>query len=157
MVRVDLTSSTTTLDLTFPCPAINQIINSTGHSTHRKVRFSVTQSTIQVRADSTLMTMLMDKFIAFLLWLVCVYPIVWLVRRYGKNGGKWDTCRAEYVCDRDPRDPIDAPLGQGVPLGEGDWVKVWERTLRLAVGNRIKTSSPIYRPTANDSGVILFD
>jgi hypothetical protein len=133
---------------------VNQIINSTGHSTYRKVYFTVTRSTIQVRADSALMTMLKDSFISCLLWLVLVFPIVWLIRRFGKNGGKWDVCRAEYVCDRDPRDPDDA---EGVPLGEGDWVKIWERTLRLAVGNRIKTSSPIYRPTANDSGVILFD
>jgi hypothetical protein len=78
-----------------------------------------------------------------------------MYRRYGKEGGKWDVCRASYVCNRDPRDPPNA-MGR-VPLGDGDWVKIWERTIRLGVGNRIQTSRPIYKPTANDSGVIVFD
>jgi len=78
-----------------------------------------------------------------------------MYRRYGKEGGKWDLCRASYVCNRDPRDPPNV-VG-GVPLGDGDWVKIWERTIRLGVGNRIRTCQSIYRPTANDSGVIVFD
>jgi len=78
-----------------------------------------------------------------------------MYRRYGKEGGKWDVCRASYACNRDPRDPPNV-VG-GVPLGGGDWVKIWERTIRLGVGNNIRTSQPIYRPTANDSGVIVFD
>ena len=101
------------------------------------------------------MTMLKNECVTCLLWLILVWPIIWLIRRYGEQGGKWDVCRASYVCNRDPRDRPGT--GDGVPLGDGDWVKIWERTLRLAVGNRIQSTSPIYRPTANDSGVILFD
>lgn len=143
------------LDRARAIDGINQIINSTGHSTYRNVYFSTTHSVIKVRIDSPLMTMLKHDCISCLLWLVLAWPIIWLIRRFGQEGGKWDVCRAAYVCNRDPRDPPGS--AEGIPLGDGDWVKVWERTLRLAVGNRIQTSSPIYRPTANDSGVILFD
>jgi hypothetical protein len=135
--------------------AVDQIINSTGHTGHRNVYFTVTNSSIKIHPDSTLMMLLTNPFLKFLLWLVLAYPFIWMYRRYGKEGGKWDVCRASYACNRDPRDPPNV-VG-GVPLGGGDWVKIWERTIRLGVGNNIRTSQPIYRPTANDSGVIVFD
>ena len=135
--------------------AVNQIVNSTGHTGHRNVYFTVTNSSIKIQRDSTLMMLLTNGFLKFLLWLVCAYPFIWMYRRYGKEGGKRDVCRASYVCNRDPRDLPN--LMGGVPLGDGDWVKIWERTFHLSVGNRIQTSRPIYRPTTNDSGVIAFD
>jgi hypothetical protein len=135
--------------------AVNQIINSTGHSTNRRVYFTVTKSAIKVRPNTLLMPMLTNKFIMFLLWIVLVWPFIWLYRRFGRPGGKWDVCRAEYAFDRDPRD--SGGNGGDVRLGDGDWVKIWERTLRLAVGNRIQSSSPIYRPTENDSNLIRFN
>jgi hypothetical protein len=101
------------------------------------------------------MAILANGFFKFLLWIILVYPFLWLYYRYSSQSGKWDVCRAHYSCTRDPRDPAGS-VGC-VPLGDGDWVKVWERTIRLAVGNRIQSNSPIYRPTPNDSGVINFD
>jgi hypothetical protein len=101
------------------------------------------------------MTMLTNGFLVFLLWLVCAFPFIWCYRRFGGEGGKWDVCRAAYACERDPRDAPGVITGQ--PLGDGDLVKIWERTIRLGVGNRIRDRRAIYRPTANDSGVIVFD
>jgi hypothetical protein len=101
-----------------------------------------------------MMMMLTDGLIKFLLWVVLAYPFIWMYRRFGKQGGKWDVCRASFTCSRDPRDP---PNMTGVPLGDGDWVKLWEKTIRLGVGNQIQTTQPIYRPAANDSNAIVFD
>jgi hypothetical protein len=98
--------------------------------------------------------MLTDGLIKYLPWVDLVYPFVWMYRRFGKQGGKWDVCKASFPCNRDPRDSHKVI---GVPLGDGDWVKIWERTIRLGIRNRIQTTQPIYRPTANDSEVIVFN
>ena len=150
----------TKLDIDFNAPnsrlsAVGQIINSTGHTGSYKVQFKISNNSIKIHPDTTLMMLLTNPFLKFLLWIILVYPFIWLYRRFGSQGGKWDVCRAMFVCKRDPRDP---PGVDGVPLhGDGEWVKIWERTIRLGVGNRIQTRRPIYRPTANDSGVIVYD
>ncbi|KIM80107.1 hypothetical protein PILCRDRAFT_9686 [Piloderma croceum F 1598] len=133
--------------------AVNQIISSTGYSSVQNVYFTVGNSSIKVQADSSLTRMPADG-LKYLRWIDLVYPFVWMYRRFGKQGGKWDVCRASFTCNRDPRDPHKVI---GVPLGDGDWVKIWERTIRLGIRNRIQTTQPIYRPTADDSEVIVFD
>ncbi|KIM80108.1 hypothetical protein PILCRDRAFT_822621 [Piloderma croceum F 1598] len=134
--------------------AVDEIISSTGYSSFRNVYFTVGNTSIKVQADSTLTRMLTDGLIKYLPWVDLIYPFVWMYRRFGKQGGKWDVCRASFACNRDPQDPHNVI---GVPLGDGDWVKIWENTIRLGIRNRIQTTQPIYRPTANDSEVIVFD
>jgi len=142
------------IDMPTICHAVDQIICSTGYSSFRKVYFTVGNNSIKVRADSTLMMILTGGFVNYKLWNNLVYPFAWIYRRCGHQGGKWDVCRASFSCNRDPR---DSPNVIGVPLGDGDWVKIWERTIRLGVRNRIQMPQPIYRPTMNDSDVIIFD
>ena len=142
------------MPLIAPLIAVSQIISSAGHTTHRNVYFEDSHSLVRVRADSALMLMLGNGFIHYLLLCICIAPFIWLYRRFSNQGGKWDVCRASYACHRDPRDPQGV---MGVPLGEGDWIKIWERTIRLAVGNRIQSTKAIWRPTPNDSGVVTFD
>jgi len=137
-----------------PSIAVERIISSTGHSSFRKVYFTVGNTSIKVQPDSTLTMVLTDGLIKYIPWIDLVYPFVWMYRRFGKQGGKWDVCRASFTCNRDPRDPHKVI---GVPLVDGDWVKIWERTIRLGIRNRIQTTQPIYRPIANDSEVIVFD
>jgi hypothetical protein len=135
--------------------AVSQIITSAGHSGQCKVEFKLSNNSIKIHPDSTLMTMLSSTALKFLLWILLVYPFLWLYRRYGSAGGKWDVCRATFICRRDPRNP---PGVDGVPLrSDGDLVQIWERTIRLAVRDRIQTTRPIYRPTANNSEVIIYD
>jgi hypothetical protein len=136
--------------------AVAQIIGSTGHGGDMRVFFEITGRRIKIRAPSQLSQMMSNRIVKILLWILLIYPFLWLYRHVSEAGGKWDLCGASYPLINDPRDPPGAPYGVNGPMRDGDWIRIWEKTIRLGIMNHIQSSVPIRRPVTDDSGVINF-
>ena len=119
--------------------------------------FEITGRRIKIRAPSQLFQLMSHKTIKILLWIFLIYPLIWLFRYFSEEGGKWEVCGASYPLIRDPRDPPGAPFGTSSPMRDGDWVRIWERTIRLGIMNRLQSNRPIRRPVADDSSIINFE
>jgi len=127
-----------------------RIIKSTGHKGNTRVFFEFTGGKISIRAPSVMFQMMSNKMVN--LWFILIYPFLWFFCHYSVVGGKWDLCGAAYPLIRDPS---DAPASGH--MSDGDWIRIWGRTIRLGIKNRIQSSRPIRRPVADDARIITFD
>jgi len=93
-----------------------------------------------------------NNVVKVVLWIFLIYPCLWFCRHFSVAGGKWDLCGAAYPLIKDPRD-----MPASGPMTDGDWIRIWERTIRLGIKSRIQSRRPIRRPVADDASVITFD
>ena len=131
--------------------AARHVIASTDYRGNVKVVFRITGGKIKIRAPSQMFQMMSNPIVKIILCVFLIYPFLWLYRHYSAAGGKWDLCGAAYPLIMDPR---NVP-GRG-PMREGDWIKIWDRTIRLGVMSRIQSDRFIRRPVTGKSTVIIF-
>ncbi|CAA7265823.1 unnamed protein product [Cyclocybe aegerita] len=95
---------------------IQQIENSVratiqGAPYHGTIAISFTphHSKIYIRPDNWVSRTLSNKWLKFLSILLCIYPFIWLFKRFhSRGGGRWEVCGGAY------------PLKQWVPLEAGE-------------------------------------
>ncbi|KAI0936401.1 hypothetical protein AcW1_000653 [Taiwanofungus camphoratus] len=151
--------------------AIVAAVKSTYYSSHFTVEFRTTHAKIYVRPDNVLSRTLSNKWLKFLLFILLIYPFIWLCKRYGeRGGGRWEVCGGAYALkswqlvdsssDLPPSFPdhddgrtmqTSAGLAKLVGLREGEWFQQWEGTIRRAVSSRLKSSTPLRDPDERPS------
>ncbi|KAH9950374.1 hypothetical protein B0H21DRAFT_532423 [Amylocystis lapponica] len=151
--------------------AVHAAIKATYYTGTPTVAFQRTNTRVHIRPDNRLARTLSNKWLLFLLWLLLVFPLIWLYKRFGaRGGGRWEVCGGAYALKSwqlvDPAQAADLPPpfsgadagrmmdtaagpARLVGLREGEWFQQWEGTIRRAVAGRLKTSVPL---TAPDGG-----
>ncbi|KAI0735116.1 hypothetical protein C8Q76DRAFT_791694 [Earliella scabrosa] len=61
------------------------------------VKFEIIHNKIRVRSDSWLSRMLLHTAMKVLLWILLIYPFLWLYKRYGRRGGDRLGAEAHHV------------------------------------------------------------
>jgi len=62
-----------------------------GHTSTVTVTFTTSRSKIHIRPDTHLSRILSNKWLVVLLWVLMIYPFIWLFRRYHpRGGGRWE-------------------------------------------------------------------
>ncbi|OCH96130.1 hypothetical protein OBBRIDRAFT_787580 [Obba rivulosa] len=145
-----------------------------------RVEFQLSSTSIIVRPDNALSRTLSNNWLLALLWLLLIYPFIWLYKRFGRRGGgQWAVCGGAYALrfwtpvrlppdpdTRDPPPPFEETgaivhVGQDaytfVGMREGEWFEQWEGTVRRAVWCKLTSRTPLtvpdYRPEDAESGV----
>ncbi|KAH7925184.1 hypothetical protein BV22DRAFT_1034293 [Leucogyrophana mollusca] len=81
--------------------ATRSTINSTHYRGDVTVEFEQTQSVISVRSENRLSRTLSSPWLKFILWLLVVYPFIWLFKRFhSRGGGQWTVCGGAYALKR---------------------------------------------------------
>ncbi|KAF9512630.1 hypothetical protein BS47DRAFT_1394076 [Hydnum rufescens UP504] len=124
------------------------------------VTFETTANNIYIRPDTPLSRALSNVWIKVILWVLLIYPFVWLFRRFHEQGGgRWKVCGAAYALNRTaPMPPRTATDGTALPdwavpleagpfgVREGEWFKAWEGTIKNAVLTGTQRSQPLRLP-----------
>lgn len=125
-----------------------------------EVDFERHGSKIYIRPDNRLSRILSNKWLKFLSMILCVFPFIWLFKRFHpRGGGRWEVCGGAYAlksweADREDR---DVPFDNGdmyaaqarnqkrlVGMREDEWFKKWEATILGSVRGRYQSSTPIF-------------
>ena len=62
------------------------------------ISFDVTASKVYVRPTNRLSRILSNKWIKFLLWILLIYPFIWLFKRFhSRGGGQWRVAGGAYA------------------------------------------------------------
>jgi len=140
--------------------SLHGLIRSTRYTGVSTVAFETTANNIYIRPDTPLSRALSNVWIKVILWVLLIYPFVWLFRRFHEHGGgRWRVCGAAYALNRtaptasrtgsDGTAPpnLAEPL-EGGPFGvrEREWFKAWEGTIKNAVLTGTRSSQPLRRP-----------
>ncbi|KAI0669846.1 hypothetical protein C8Q78DRAFT_1070319 [Trametes maxima] len=124
------------------------------------VDFEISNHKIHIRPDNRLSRALSNKWLGFLLWILLIYPFIWLYKRFGRRGGgRWEVCGGAYALktwqlelDAPPPPPEagdgrwkQTPNGPARLIGEreGEWFQRWERRIRDAVIHKIQSKTPL--------------
>ena len=124
------------------------------------VNFEMSNHKIRIRPDNRLSRMLSNKWIKFFLWLLLIYPFIWLFKRFSRHGGgRWEVCGGAYALKTwqlQPPGTVPPPNSndgrwQHTPDGlvhligyrEGEFFQQWEGTIRGAVRRRVITKRPL--------------
>ena len=140
--------------------AVTAAIKSTYYSGRTRVEFRLSNAKVHVRPDNLLARTLSNKWLRFLLWLLLLFPLIWLYRRFGaRGGGRWEVCGGAYALKtweavgREGEDGADGQTvqtAQGrarlVGVREGEWFQRWEGTIRRAVVGRLQAAAPLAEP-----------
>ncbi|KAJ7597017.1 hypothetical protein C8J56DRAFT_918930 [Mycena floridula] len=133
-----------------------------------QVDFVKTGSKIYIRPDNRLSRMLSNKWLKFLLWILLMYPFIWLLKRF-YLGGRWEVCGGAYAlkrmvpadqvpeADQLPRAQTDSPkpiaalqrdgtLQYTVGISESQWLRRWQTTIVQAVQSHYQASIPLVAP-----------
>lgn len=124
------------------------------------VEFNMSNHVIRIRPDNRLSRTLSNKWLKFLLWILLIYPFIWLYKRFSqRGGGRWEVCGGAYALKtwRLEPDAIAPPQGPNdgrwmqtrdglahlVGEREGEWFQRWEGPIRGAVLGRVKSKTPL--------------
>ncbi|SRR5258706_2017047 len=78
--------------------SIETLIRSTHYTGTISVSFDVTASKVYVRPTNRLSHTLSNKWIKFLLWILLIYPFIWLFKRFhSSGGGQWRVAGGAYA------------------------------------------------------------
>ena len=126
-----------------------------------QLSFETSYNKIRIRPDNRLSRTLSNKWLKFLLWILLIYPFIWLYKRFSsRGGGRWEVCGGAYALKTwqmlpqgarvPPPDQLNArwqqtPDGWAYLTGEreGEWFQRWEGRIRAAVRDRIRSSTPL--------------
>ena len=133
--------------------AIYEVIRSTRYTGSITVTFETTGKNVHIRPDTLLSRAMSVTWIKVILWILLIYPFLWLFRRFhDKGGGRWQVCGAAYALIRPtPTLPTGGSNGLNmeelrqcrVGVREGEWFKAWEGTIKNAVTTGVKDSQPL--------------
>jgi hypothetical protein len=77
---------------------IETLIRSTHYTGTLGISFDVTASKVYVRPTNRLSRTLSNKWIKFLLWILLIYPFIWLFERFhSRGGGQWRVAGGAYA------------------------------------------------------------
>lgn len=125
-------------------PAIEDHIRSTSYTGDFTVSFETTASEISIRPSSALSRAMSETWIIVLLWLLLIYPFLWLFRRFHpRGGGKWEVCGAAYALKSPPVERAGAGGMKGAGMKEGEWFRMWQSTIAHGVRAKVKDSKPL--------------
>ncbi|KAI8995676.1 hypothetical protein BD414DRAFT_480231 [Trametes punicea] len=142
---------------------LEEAIRSAVHSVYNyniHVDFKMSNHVIRIRPDNHLSRTLSNKWLLFLLWILLIYPFVWLYKRFGRRGGgRWEVCGGAYALKtwRLEPDAVPPPWNTNdgrwkqTPEGpvhlvgerEGEWFQRWEGAIRGAVLRRVISRTPL--------------
>ncbi|TBU65134.1 hypothetical protein BD310DRAFT_303607 [Dichomitus squalens] len=125
-----------------------------------QLSFDISNHKIRIRPDNRLSRTLSNKWLKFLLWILLIYPFIWLYKRFSAHGGgRWEVCGGAYALKTwhmRPQGTSGPPpnvnrLWQQTPNGwaylvgdrEGEWFQRWEGRIRAAVRDRIQSRTPL--------------
>ena len=78
--------------------SIETLIRSTHYTGTLDISFDVTATKVYVRPTNRLSRTLSNKWIKFLLWILLIYPFIWLFKRFhSRGGGKWRVAGGAYA------------------------------------------------------------
>ena len=78
--------------------SIETLIRSTHYTGTLAISFDVTASKVYVRPTNRLSRTLSNKWIKFLLWILLIYPFIWLFKRFhSRGGGQWRVAGGAYA------------------------------------------------------------
>jgi hypothetical protein len=157
--------------------AIRTTIASTSYAGNISVSFEYTSNKICVRPDNRLSRILSNPWIKFLMIITLIYPFVWLYKRFhSRGGGRWEVCGGAYSLKRlvpageeqnpDSKSALrDQPADisstsrsmKVIGLKEGQWLRLWEGSIKRAVASHLQTSVPLTEPKTHDppNGIAL--
>ncbi|KAI0756940.1 hypothetical protein C8Q80DRAFT_1131215 [Daedaleopsis nitida] len=124
------------------------------------VTFDLSLHKIRIRPDNRLSRILSNMWLKFLLWILLIYPFIWLFKRFSRRGGgRWQLCGGAYALKTwqlQPPGTVPPPnsndgrwqqtpdgLVHLIGLREGEWFQQWEGTIRGAVRRRVQTRTPL--------------
>ncbi|KAI0361563.1 hypothetical protein OH77DRAFT_1444179 [Trametes cingulata] len=130
------------------------------YSNNVTVEFQLSHHKIRIRPDNRLSRTLSNGWLKFLLWILLIYPFIWLYKRFGRRGGgRWEVCGGAYALKTwrlapyaEPPPPEandgrwkETPDGLAHLIGEreGEWFQRWEGAIRGAVVRRIRSTTPL--------------
>lgn len=125
-----------------------------------QVSFDMSHDKIRIRPANTFSRMLSNMWIKFFLWILLIYPFIWLYKRFSHHGGgRWEVCGGAYALKtwqvQPPGTQIPPYVNDGrwqqtsdgvvhlIGEREGEWFQRWEGTIRGAVSKRVRTSVPL--------------
>ncbi|KAL0569550.1 hypothetical protein V5O48_012413 [Marasmius crinis-equi] len=76
-----------------------------------QVNFDRTSNKIHIRPNNRLSRILSNVWLKILLWILLIYPFIWLYKRFhSKGGGRWEVCGGAYAMTRYvPLDTLPPP------------------------------------------------
>jgi hypothetical protein len=78
--------------------SIETLIRSTHYTGTLAISFDVTASKVYIRPTNRLSRTLSNKWIKILLWIILVYPFIWLFKRFhSRGGGQWRVAGGAYA------------------------------------------------------------
>ena len=78
--------------------SIETLIQSTHYTGTLAISFDLTASKVYVRPTNRLSRTLSNKWIKFLLWILLIYPFIWLFKRFhSRGGGQWRVAGGAYA------------------------------------------------------------
>ena len=147
--------------------AIAAAIKSTYYDGRSTVEFKHSRSKIHIRANSEIARALSKTWVKVILWILLIYPFIWLYKRFAaRGGGKWEVCGGAYALKRwEPTDvpSLHPPIYHGmstdgrivqtdvgaarlIGMKEGEWFQKWEGTIKRAVTGRLKSRETLVEP-----------
>lgn len=159
--------------------AVVAAIHSTYWRGDLNVHFTPRNANIYIRPHNWLSRTLSNRWLKFFLWLLLIYPFIWLYKRFW-SGARWEVCGGAYALKAwqrvDPQEPSwdqPPPPFSGLPpsdgrivqtntgvarltgLREGEWFQMWEGTIRQAVMNRLQDDRPIVIPNGGPTAAAM--
>ena len=78
--------------------SIETLIQSTHYTGTLAISFDLTASKVYVRPTNRLSRTLSNKWIKILLWILLIYPFIWLFKRFHpRGGGQWRVAGGAYA------------------------------------------------------------
>ncbi|KAH0590770.1 hypothetical protein H2248_000895 [Termitomyces sp. 'cryptogamus'] len=119
---------------------------------------------IYIKPDNRLSRMLSNKWLKFLSIILCIFPFIWLFKRFhSRGGGRWEVCGGAYAMRRLEPDRIEVLPDDGdtlpgytaqarnrkilVGMRADEWFSKWEGTIIRSVRGRYQSSTPIFDAT----------
>lgn len=160
--------------------AVLAAIKSTYYSGTTEIKFNLSYSKIHIRANSRFARALSHTWVKVILWILLIYPFIWLYKRFSKRGGgKWEVCGGAYALKRwEPTEPsylpppnfhsvmendgrivqTDVGAARLIGMREGEWFQKWEGTIKRAVTGRHKSREVMVEPDDHPtSAAMLLD
>ncbi|KAH9858150.1 hypothetical protein C2E23DRAFT_802883 [Lenzites betulinus] len=163
--------------------AVRSAIRSV-YSHNVTLEFQMSHHKICVRPDNRLSRTLSNKWLKFLLWILFIYPFIWLYKRFSRHGGgRWEVCGGAYALKTWRLEPNAVPPPPEANDGrwkqtrdgpvrligerEGEWFQRWEGPIRQAIIGKVQSRTPLeivnpaammldgYRPTYNQLQLML--
>ncbi|KAI0031147.1 hypothetical protein K488DRAFT_25836, partial [Vararia minispora EC-137] len=125
--------------------AIRSAIQSTNYTGSISISFDKRLARVIIRRDGGFHRLLSSIWFRILLWILLIYPFIWLFKRFHPQGyGKWAVAGSAHALTRfyangpPPVGQSAGTAGHAQPEGlrEGEWFKRWEETIRRMVTTR---------------------